>query len=348
MADGEPTTNTVFTPFSSDDIVTGVPNRITDALWSNNMGILVTMSVAAPSASLVSNINKYYIDVYGSENTGSAQVEFSIAYGHVSGSGSGVADTDKPTKAIYGQYRNLLLDSARGRFALQISSSYYLNDFIAIDIKRANLRQKLDAGNWELHIANPGTVSSSILSLVDNSGDQNDINVTNIGRVLSVVSGTISGGPITNSKEYGLCYPDYGIILLAPSLVLSSSVFALDGEDPFEYSVAVNAYSDNHQKFYAAVSRSHYFAARSEEDISSTHYFVRAKNKYYNYSTNPSFYSASDGTLIYSDFATNPKVFITTIGLYNNNNELLAVGKLSQPVQKGFDKEALFKVRLDF
>ena len=44
----------------------------------------------------------------------------------------------------------------------------------------------------------------------------------------------------------------------------------------------------------------------------------------------------------------NPKVFITTIGLYNDSNDLLAVAKLSQPVAKDFTKEALIRVKLDF
>ena len=341
-------TNTVFTPFTIDDIVTGVPNRVTNAMWSNGVGILTRMNTPAPSASTATNNNRYYIDVYGAgtssgaATTGSSQVEFSIAYGHVSGSGSVITDRDLPTKAIYGQYRNLLLDGGRGRFALISSSSTYLNDFIAIDIKRANLKQKLDAGNWELHVSS--SLLGETLTLIDNSGDASDLNPTNIGRVLSVVSGTIAAGAYS-AYEYGLCYPDYGIIILSPGRISQSAAFTVVA---FQYSQSINAYNDNHQQFYSAMSHSAYFAARSEEVISSTHYFVRAKNQYYNYSTNPSFYSASNGTVIYSDFATNPKVFITTIGLYNNNNELLAVGKLSQPVQKGFDKEALFKVRLDF
>ena len=43
-----------------------------------------------------------------------------------------------------------------------------------------------------------------------------------------------------------------------------------------------------------------------------------------------------------------PKVFITSVGLYNDASELLAVAKTSQPIQKSFDKEVLIKVKLDF
>ena len=44
----------------------------------------------------------------------------------------------------------------------------------------------------------------------------------------------------------------------------------------------------------------------------------------------------------------NPKVYITTVGLYNNNEDLLAVAKLSQPIAKGFSKEALIRIKLDY
>ena len=47
-------------------------------------------------------------------------------------------------------------------------------------------------------------------------------------------------------------------------------------------------------------------------------------------------------------FINNPTVYPTTVGLYNDNNDLLAVAKLSKPIQKDFTKEALVRVKLDF
>ena len=90
------------------------------------------------------------------------------------------------------------------------------------------------------------------------------------------------------------------------------------------------------------------FRARSAETIASTHYFVRLRNKEYNYSNNPTFSNTSTGVLVQSEFKNDPKVYITTIGLYNDSNELLAVAKLSKPVRKSFDEEVLLRVRLDF
>ena len=67
-----------------------------------------------------------------------------------------------------------------------------------------------------------------------------------------------------------------------------------------------------------------------------------------NYSENPSFISGSTGEVLYSSFINNPQTYITTVGLYNDNNELLAVAKLSRPLPKDFTTEALVRVKLDF
>jgi len=82
-------------------------------------------------------------------------------------------------------------------------------------------------------------------------------------------------------------------------------------------------------------------------------------NKDFNYSNNPTYVydgkTASSNGIVYSagtiynqDFISNPTTYITTVGLYNDSNELVAVAKLSRPAMKTFDNELLIKVRLDF
>ena len=88
--------------------------------------------------------------------------------------------------------------------------------------------------------------------------------------------------------------------------------------------------------------------ARSSEQVKSSYYFVRAKNADYNYSNNPSYVTGSLGQLLYSSFKNDPQTYITSVGMYNNRRELLAVAKLSQPLLKNFTREALIKVKLDF
>ena len=90
------------------------------------------------------------------------------------------------------------------------------------------------------------------------------------------------------------------------------------------------------------------FAARNEEEVTSTFYYIRVKNADYNFSNNPTFTTGSLGALRHNSMVNNPKSYVTTVGLYNDKQELLAVAKLSKPLIKSFDREALIKVKLDF
>jgi hypothetical protein len=98
---------------------------------------------------------------------------------------------------------------------------------------------------------------------------------------------------------------------------------------------------------------------RKSEYVPSRHYFVRIKNRDFNYSNNPTYVydgkeitstgiKPSAGTIRNEDFYTDPRTYITTVGLYNDTNELVAVAKLSRPAVKSFDSELLVKIRLDF
>lgn len=124
----------------------------------------------------------------------------------------------------------------------------------------------------------------------------------------------------------------------------------------------------NHQNFiklFDALQLGRQFECRSTELVPSKHYFIRIKNTDFNYSNNPSFvyqgYEARTlasranaeldnylGRIRHDTFIEDPRVYITTIGLYNRDNELVAVAKMSRPILKTFDSEALIKVKLDF
>jgi hypothetical protein len=90
------------------------------------------------------------------------------------------------------------------------------------------------------------------------------------------------------------------------------------------------------------------FQVRRTENVSTSHYFVRANNREFNFSNNPTFVTGSVGAFVNSSFERDPKVYITTVGLYDDANELLAVAKTSRPIEKSFDKEVAIKVKLDF
>ena len=162
------------------------------------------------------------------------------------------------------------------------------------------------------------------------------------GSAGSVFTGVNSNGYSANQGSYGFFLPDISTLLLNP-LAISESA----GIVPV---AATNDNKANYELIYNAISGSGAanFVLNSSETITSDFIFVRPRSSQFNYSENPSFISGSTGEVIYDSFVNNPQTYITTVGLYNDNSELLAVAKLSKPLKKDFTKEALIRVKLDF
>jgi len=83
-------------------------------------------------------------------------------------------------------------------------------------------------------------------------------------------------------------------------------------------------------------------------EINSTVYFCRAPHNKFNYSNNPTYLSSSSIRVKNNNKDNPPVSYITTIGLYNSSNELLAVAKLSEPLRKDPTNELTLRVRLDY
>jgi hypothetical protein len=222
-------------------------------------------------------------------------------------------------------------------------------DFYGLSISRNRYKESLFPGSLTLTL----TSGSNSITLTDDSQIVPSITFTDAGRVFQLVSG--SAGSVNTSKQangytagsgsYGWLLPDIGTILLNP-LALSASV--ANGGMNFQTIRTTNTNTGNQAKLYAAISGGASFTLNSQETITSDYIFVRPRSSEFNYSENPSFISGSTGEVIYDDFINNPQTYITTVGLYNDTNDLLAVAKLSRPLKKDFTKEALVRVKLDF
>jgi hypothetical protein len=86
----------------------------------------------------------------------------------------------------------------------------------------------------------------------------------------------------------------------------------------------------------------------STYNIYETQYKCTIRESEFNFSLNPSLLSGSTNEVIYS-FATGSTFspYITTVGLYNDNQELLAVAKLSQPLPSSYTTDMNILVNLD-
>tara|TARA_R100001079_G_C4433972_1_gene145500 strand:+ start:61 stop:1122 length:1062 start_codon:yes stop_codon:yes gene_type:complete len=83
-------------------------------------------------------------------------------------------------------------------------------------------------------------------------------------------------------------------------------------------------------------------------ELNSTIYFCRANTQDYNYSANPTYLNASKIRVKDNNPKAQPVSYITTVGLYSADNELLAVAKLSEPLKKSPSNELTLRVRLDY
>lgn len=83
-------------------------------------------------------------------------------------------------------------------------------------------------------------------------------------------------------------------------------------------------------------------------ELNSTIYFCRANTQDYNYSSNPTYLTASKIRVKNDNPKAEPVSYITTVGLYSADNELLAVAKLSEPLKKTPSNELTLRVRLDY
>ena len=342
---------TIFQTFDQGDIVAGDVQPISQPIWSENMNPFSASFASGigffTSSTQMSQSGDYYMNIFhkNPSTDTNAQVQFAIAYGNKNGSGSvGDSNTtgqninDTPSRAIYSQYRNQLLPPTDQSFTFGNDDP---NDIVVINVSRARFRQKVDPGNWELRLgsgSNAASWTGSYRVFIDGSGANETPTVNASGRVFNIYSG--SGGVTASSTVYGLFYPDQGVF------IFNANRLATELGIPFNSASQVNA--RNHVTMSMRISGSSYFAARSEEKINSTHYFVRIKNQDFNFSNNPTFVTGSTGTFRHASMLRNPSVYITTIGMYDDNNRLLAVAKLSRPLLKSFNREALVKVKLDY
>ncbi len=348
----------IYKNFGADDIIVGDIQTVSQPLWSENINPLSGGYSAGigffTSSTQISQSGNYYTAVYhrNPATDVNAAVQFAIAYGNRNGSGS-VGDTntvgqnvnDTPTRAVYSQYRNLLLPPSDTAFTFSGSTP---NDIFVINVARSRFKQKLDPGNWTLRIGSGSTATGSVgltsyLSFTDNSGANTNPDINQAGRIFYIMSG--SDGTTVGTTVYGLFYPDAGLYVFNATLMSSS----LGMRPAIEFNTGSNSNAvKNALSLYTRVSASNYYGARSEEKITSTHFFVRITNKEFNFSNNPTFVSGSQGSFLYPSMLRNPSVYITTIGMYDDANRLLAVAKLSQPLLKSFNREALVKVKLDY
>jgi hypothetical protein len=334
-----------FSRYAADDSVISAESIIRP-MWSGETYRLKLNNINLPPSSFYT---EYYVDIYQSTfNSTNAEVQFSVQYGHMDGSGSLPINQFipgySPSRVVYGQYRNLVYGTETQNFSFDGGQSIS-KQIYAINIDRSRYKQSIQPGSLNLTLNNGG----STIRLTDDSNTTSLARFIGENRIYYIISGS-NGTAWTNTVAaqttyYGMMLPDLGVIILDASGSLTPFITPA--------TLATSSAQFNQLKLVtsmqngANISANDGFALQSQEVVSSRFFFTRVKNGEFNYTTNPSIID-SNGNLLYNTLIDNPQTYITTVGMYNDNNELLAVAKLSKPLVKDFTKEALIRIKLDY
>ena len=335
-----------FKTLEPEDFVVS-SDSITATLWSTGTPKLAEFYTS--SVQVAGSSGKYYLSVYQTASSlPSSTPQFEIAYADKLGSGSVLFNSSiaskSPSLTTFGQYRTMILEDENSDFIFGSTTNVHTaTNFWVINFDRARYKEQIFAGSINLHLSG----SNGTVKLTDDSKDNPVNRFLGSSKFYQLISGSngtagtlANGGYVAGSGSYGLVFPELGTILLNPQ-ALSQSIHV-------DAARTSNSNDANPGTLYNSLVLGSSFTVNSEETITSDFVFVRARNSEFNYSENPSFISGSTGEVIYNEFINQPQVYATTVGMYNNSNELIAVAKLSKPLLKDFTKEALIRVKLDF
>ena len=346
----------------NDTITTQI--TVTNGFFDGGVGTLAGSNLVTSSLSATQK-SYYYNLQYNSKD------HFSVTYGHIGGSGSAEqnANVEGTTQAIYKQFYNFTEPNAeniRDGAGWSIvdgtdgTNAVTQNDVYIIAAERLQMKDRLNPGTWTINLSGSlANGASSTLVLTDDSKTNTESTNAPFGSRFNIVSG--SGGTIhtaASTKNYGFFYPDAGVLVLSANAVssnlpgVSGLVQSGSGEVNFQGTgltpdTRVADAVDNADKIKLALQKGS-VTLRSEEQQYIFDYFCRARTNEFNLSQNLTFWTGSNYDIRHADMVTNPQVYITEVGLYDSQSSLVAVGRLSSPINKNYSSEAIVKVRLTY
>jgi len=237
---------------------------------------------------------------------------------------------------IYNNIKNTFYDSSGTAKLTSLYDSSTANGVAVISIGPTMRNDSISsttttgAGNISFTLKD-GSISVDIIDWQDATSLQSNTNVEYYGKLIDASS---SGGTV---KIYGEIFYNYGLLVLhgfGSDNALSASLKNVSTTVGYDAAPTGSDIGISNLSFISVVEQSQQI------------FFARLLNKEFNYSNNPTF--ADSFGLINTSFTADPVVYITTVGLYNEDNQLLAVAKLSQPLEKSFTDEALVRAVLRY
>lgn len=171
------------------------------------------------------------------------------------------------------------------------------------------------------------------------------------------ISGTATQAGGASAAQVGLVYYQAGIAAINPQLLFSDSTPVDGAAGLLSSSCIFNTDGSNYPQIMSGTNiegisdafrnRIYNISFNNTTELNSTVYFCRINNNEFNYSSNPTYLSSSQ--IRVKDRRRDPPVsYVTAVGLYSSDRELLAVAKLSTPLRKDPANEFTLRVRLDY
>jgi hypothetical protein len=239
-----------------------------------------------------------------------------------------------------------------------------INDAIFISFSRLLVKDEIKKGSFEMELG----LSSSFAEVtnmeqratIKDTGASTNYRINSPAGeygILYISNSAGTNGPldgITGSTEQacGLLFYQAGVAVITSSVFmgtseggfLSSSCNYYDSSTSFTGSLESQSISGSAD---ALRKRIYNIQFNNTIELNSTVYFCRAKHHEFNYSSNPTYLTGSE--IRVKNNSNDPSVsYITSIGLYSADNQLLAVGKFSEPIRKDNNIELTFRARLDY
>jgi len=306
----------------------------------------------------------------------SANHIFDISVGYPSDSGlSGSSNTQNSKKInIYNQMSQVLMGYDQTGSILQFDED---GDLLAggtkqkgvffLNFSRLLVKDEIKKGSFQIDLgvkpdfSHGGSVFGNLLTITDFSGSNGYLVNSPVGEY-GVLYATQSANSATDNilkgnQRYpvGLLFYQAGVAVISGSVFNDQAQGGILNNSPgsvkldtshgpgFDYITgsAISASAD------AIRTRLYNLQFNNTIELNSTVYFCRVNHNEFNYSSNPTYLSGSK-IRVKTETTDVPVSYITTVGLYNDNNELMAVSKLSEPLKKSPDNEFTIRVRLDY
>jgi hypothetical protein len=229
----------------------------------------------------------------------------------------------------FDQDGNILAGGAKLKEVFFINFSRLL---VKDEIKKDSFRLVLGTGSFS-------TPFDGTLKTVGDYGAQNEYRVNSPAGEYGIL---YTGSNVVDGSGVGLIFYQAGIAVLTASLFVGATMTGSTGNvsNLFQTSSMQVAADSLRRRIYD-------IDFNNTTELNSTIYFCRLNHNEFNYSSNPTYLSSSR-MVVKNNVLDNPVSYITSVGLYSADNELLAVAKLSEPLKKDPTNEMILRVRLDY